>query len=141
MSAATLTETAYSRVYDLCSPVVTHYRDDLLKHDHASITANPDMPFIIWARECGTHLLMFHSSDSFPAAGVRVKYLFGDADREHMLNGVLSVAEHCERDNETRRVVYCDGTRVRTITKAQATKHIREYCALIRRQWRLAVFA
>ena len=64
-----------------------HYQTDLQEIDQRLIAQHPGVPFLHWTRDMGTHLAFLHEPDwtGWPAKGVQVNYLFGMADREHIM--------------------------------------------------------
>lgn len=93
------------KTYDLlvskCLPFMWHYQNDLLEIDQRLIASHPGVPFFHWTRDCGTHIAFMHEPDwtGWPAKGVKVPYLFGHADREHILRGeALGTAEYLARN-------------------------------------------
>jgi len=78
--------TYYAQVKKLADPIIKYYRDDLVKHDRNSLR-NYKGEFIHITKETGTHLFRLIPYDEYPKAGEKVPYLFGTADRDHILKG------------------------------------------------------
>lgn len=132
------TMTVYDELLESVSPIVEHYRTDL-DIDRQMIDDNPGMPFLHWTSESGTHLVMLHPADheDFPPKGEWVPYLFGTADRYHILNGVKSYAE-CLKDTH-QLVHYFDGKRLRKIDPAQAVKIASDYVKRVEGEWNVRI--
>ena len=86
-------KTIYQQLKGRVLHLLEGYREDLTKHDRNWLEANPDTPFLHATRRLGTDLLELCPADQYPAKGELVPYLFGEADREHMARGIVSVAE------------------------------------------------
>lgn len=117
-----------------CDGIVKHYRDDLHKHDKAQLEANEEStPFLHFARECGTHLLMLIPDDGYPAQGARVPHLFGTSDREHLLAQVNPFVATCSRECAT--IHYWNGRTLRAVSADKAKDIAAEYVRGIYHRW------
>jgi hypothetical protein len=76
-------------------PLMEAYQSDL-EHDRALIEAFPSCEFIHATRSTGTNIFILHKADSitWPAAGVKIPYLFGMADRRHILTDGGNMLRH-----------------------------------------------
>jgi hypothetical protein len=130
--------TVYEQVYAKSSPLITAYRDDLEKIDRQYIDANPGMPFIHYTREWGTHLYFLVKSSELPAAGVEVPYLFGHADRQHMVDELVSCTRyHADPRNGTMLLVlHFDGAKIHETSISGATGIAETWRNGIMRQWK-----
>lgn len=121
--------TVFEQLFTSTQSIVAYYRTDF-QHDEKEITAAPGVPFLHFAYECGTHLIMLHpaESPSWPAEGVEVPYLFGQADRHRILRGIrfyhLAVVHNHRNDG---RWTYYDGTLLAEVTAEKARSIIDEY--------------
>ena len=137
MSIATIT-TTYDELYALVTDQVKHYRTDLTEHDQRMLEENPGVPFLHCARECGTFMQLLHEADSdyWPAKGTEIPYLFGHADREHILSQILPVIRGCwKQDANDRTIRYYNGVTTKLITHRQALEIAQDYVYGIGRQW------
>lgn len=118
-----------------CIPLIEHYKDELLVIDVKAIAEHPGMPFVHYARKWGTQLMMLapHDHPCWPARGVHEPYLFGTADREHMLKGLCDVAEY--RFEDFRQAHYFDGAILRPITLERAIAIVREHRTSVLHHW------
>lgn len=135
---ATPPKTAYEQLVDACLPLIEAYRDDLLKHDKLWFEQNPGVPFLHWTRPCGTTICGLPAADSYPKGGERVKYLFGTADRWHLLKEVVEMAEHHTRPSNSPEQFTChhfDGKKLRKITIETAVDVARQYVRRIEAEW------
>ena len=76
----------------------------------------------------------------WPKYGERVKYLFGSADRDHVLDQKIVVAKyHTIKSNspESFRCHHFDGSRLRAITVDAAVVVAERYAVKIRETWRI----
>lgn len=131
----------YEQLAAQVRPVLTHYRDDLEKWDRQAIEKkHPGVPFLHWACSSSTHIVMLVDADSYPPAGKHVPYLFGTADREHILRQSVEYAKYFLRPEGQRAdgylVHHYDGTRLRQITCADALVVAESYRGRIQREWR-----
>lgn len=97
-------------------PMMTFYLDDL-KIDENLILANPNIPFIHLTRECGTTLIMMEPWDHeiYPLHGESVPYLFGFADRYHILKAKREIFDtYDEYENTKLSILYLNGNIVVT---------------------------
>ena len=75
-------------------PLMTNYIKDLLTHDKEQLDKlDNSIPFIHFTRKMGTGLIIL-SSDNWPARGETIPYIFGTADRNHLLREVKNTANH-----------------------------------------------
>lgn len=126
------------------SKEIKSYRTDL-GHD-ARILRSQDKPpsFLHFAGECGTHIVPLESpsSEIFPPAGERVPFLFGYADRHHILESAIHLVRAMKNGVTHRLVQYVDKGKCQEITKDEAllivTKHVNWVEDCWRRQARRA---
>jgi len=83
----------YEQLEAAVLPLLEDFQTDLTVHDRAAIEARPGCPFIVWARSTGTDMTILRRAKDFPPEGVKVPYLFGWSDREHILDETTAVAE------------------------------------------------
>jgi hypothetical protein len=122
---------SYAQLYVLASPRLKDHRNDLEKWDREIIERMPGCPYLHYTRESGTHIVMMPPADSeyYPKAGEYVKYLFGMAEREHILRGCVSMAEYFVNPCNSFRglVLHYDGRRFWEIDASKALEIAREY--------------
>lgn len=140
--SATAQATLYDQLHELVLPLLEAYHNDLLVHDRCALEACPGIPFLHWTRRTGTDLVFLPAVDdrSWPAPGEVVPFLFGTADRDHLLASKLISAEYHSDKHVPRSllVLYFDGRRLRQIDEAQAVKIAREYRDRIEAEWERA---
>ena len=134
----------YDLLYAMADPMLRGYRADLEKHDKEALEANPGVPFLHWTRRNGTHITFLPDADTYPAVGVSVPYLFGSADRRHVLKEKACNARHflnpCYEDSTRGAiVVHFDGRKLRRITAQRALEIVQEYQRRIDNEWRVYV--
>lgn len=133
----------YQQIVSLCLPLIEAYENDLLLHDRRMIVQHPEWPFLHWTRDTGTHMVQMPPADSdvWPAKGEVVPFLFGRADREHILKSTTVLAGSIHRDQlvpgnkRQRAVYYFDGKRLRSVTPAEAYQVAQEYVRKVQREW------
>jgi hypothetical protein len=74
--------------------------------------------------------------ETYPPEGKKIPYLFSKADRWHILAQIMPVFDSIERNENTRLLLYFDGSRLRKLTIARAKGILEEYVESIRRTWR-----
>lgn len=132
-----MTTSIYEQLESRVLPLLKAYHRDLIVHDRAAMEKYPGVPFLHWTRECGTHITHLIPLELYPPAGVRVPYLFGHADRQHILDEIVRFAQHFVKPLETPHICHhYDGTKLRQITNEQAVEIAREYYERIDREWR-----
>ncbi len=118
-------------------PLMTAYFEDLTEIDRKAIAEKPGVPFLHWTREWGTGLQFLLPADdaSWPAKGEVVPYLFGRADREHILTQNREVAAYYLTMGQTRIAHYFDGRTLREITTQDAVMIAAEHGRKVRDEW------
>ena len=133
--------TIYEQLEAECLPLIERHHNDLTVIDRQCIEANPGVPFLHWTRSCGTTIVFLPShtdTDAYPPYGVRVKYLFGTADREHILKEKVGMAEYHTRPANSPEGYSCryyDGTRMRCLSVQKAVEVAKAYAKPIEAQW------
>jgi hypothetical protein len=113
----------YEQLEAAVLPMMTDYQGDLTKWDRAMIEKNPGMLFLHYARESNTYLIMLMPPSDYPPRGEYVPYLFGQADRRHIVSQVTEMAEYFTmRSNLPKLVHYFDGKRLRKIDEGEAKR-------------------
>lgn len=120
-------------------PFIKAFRDDLIKHDRSAIQKNPDIPFLHFTGENGTHIVQFHPATDYPPAGERVPYLFGTADRCHILNQHVDIVKHLVEKPDFRQelILYSDGKSVKQIDGERALCLVDQYRIDIESAWNM----
>ncbi len=131
----------YQQLHALVRSRLLAYETDLETHDKEAIETSPGVPFLHWTRDSGTEIVMLWDmkSDVWPMYGVQVPYLFGTADRNHMLDQKIAIAEwHLRTPSGGDNKYIChyyDGVRIMPVTCAKAVEIAKEYARPIRRHW------
>lgn len=127
---------AYKEIEKIVLPLMTDYQTDLTKHDKAEIARNPNTPFLHYSGDTGTGLIMLVGPEEYPKKGEMVPYLFGQADRHHILKQCLEMAEYYDKERYyAKRVLYFDGKVLKQIEHKKAVDIAKQYAAGIRRHW------
>ena len=120
----------YQQLETECLPLMTGYQADLTTHDKAAIEDNRCTPFLHWTHDTGTHIDFLMEASEYPKAGERVRYLFGEANRWHIVGEIQHMAEYFLRPcNEPHRytVHHYDGVKLRKITVEKALEIAKAY--------------
>lgn len=134
---ANRTLTVYQQVKRRSLPIIEAYHDDLLKHDREWLSKHDGIPFLHYTRACGTHMIPMYPEESLPAKGVRVKYLFGTADRDHIARQVKEMAAYLAgSERKTQKLVlHFDGKRLSEVTIDEAVKIAGDYYWKLSSRW------
>ncbi len=132
----------YTQLETLCLPLIESYQADLTTHDKAALAdpRNVGLPFIHWTRKYGTHLSFLLPDDDrrFPACGLKVPYLFGEADRHHIVSDVVDVAKYWDSpqaDGSVLRVTHYNGTELCECTARDAVRFCEMWRDLLFAEW------
>lgn len=134
---ATANETIYEALDKSVRPTLMRYHTDL-GYDKEAIEEHPGVPFLHWAGDSSTHIIMLVPESEYPKEGVEVEYLFGVADRHHILNGVQVMAKYFTNPcgGKTLHCHHYDGRKLRRITIEKAVEIAQDYCRQIEREWK-----
>lgn len=127
----------YNQLAKACLPMIQSHRDDLLVHDKLSIEDNECVPFLHWTRPLGTSITFMPPIDhpSWPKYGEHVKYLFGTADREHILSQIVGAAKYHADNPQKYMCHHYDGKILRSTSCERAVLIANEYARPIRNVW------
>jgi len=129
----------YQELFEKVSPIIKFYREDLEKWDYESITKEDvGIPFLHFTGDTGTHMVVLHPADSkiFPPNGTKVEYLFGTANRNHILKEKLSKTQNMRTLNRQDCKLYFDGKRLKEISQEKTEKICLEYVNRVKRDWK-----
>jgi len=108
-------------------PFIEDYQKDLLVHDKNHLDKFPDRPFLHFTGSTGTHIITLFFLEDYPKKYEQVPYLFGKADRDHILNELTSVVECMNRCNRMDLILYFDGKKLNEISYETAKLKVAEY--------------
>ncbi len=128
----------YEELQEMSLPLLEAYETDLT-HDKNWIEENPGVPFMHYTRATGTHLISLGSAGSYPPPGTRVKYLFGTADREKILQDKLEIQDWFESPvrKPPKLILHYDGRMLKQVTLGKAREIVEDYIRTIKSQWKL----
>ena len=127
----------YKQLETVVLPKMTDYQTDLIKHDKEWIKANPGVPFLHYSSNTGTHIIPFTKRDDYPAKGVKVPYLFGEADREHMLKEKVEIAKYFNKERYYAKWVhYFNGKELLEISHGFAIELATAYTIGVKNGWK-----
>jgi hypothetical protein len=125
------------------SSLILNYRDDFEVHDRETIADIAPSPFLHWAHRDGTQLAALFPADCerWPAPGVEVKYLFGVADRWHILKQIEEMADYLAdpargHADDPRHATYFDGHRFRDVCLTEAASIAAGHVKTVSAAWR-----
>lgn len=124
----------YKELVLLSLPHMEAYYDDLLVHDRKAIEEN-DAPFLHFTGESGTYIVFLDLPEAYPAKDEYVPYLFGTAERVHMLEQKKIMVECAKKYSRQKLIMYFDGSRLRQITQENAEIIINEYIRGVKYYW------
>ena len=83
---------------------------------------------LIFTHECGSHAINLYDYADYPAEGVSVPYLFGHANRWHILKECSSILE-CESVKNAPLIHYYDSSvgRIKKVSFSQACELVTRY--------------
>lgn len=118
------TQAIMDAYFELASPIVKHYREDIeIDKDILS----KGHPTVFYLREYGTHATEMPPLSVYPAEGVRVKYLFGTKDRRGLLRQLVLANDLHLANSEVQLIVYFTGTDIKVIDADKAKAIVDEY--------------
>jgi hypothetical protein len=124
------------QVKEKALPIIQHYKEDLTKHDRASFRKHPGIPFLHFTGDTGTYLFFLQASDQYPPYGERVPYLFGTADRRHILKDQVDMIIALRKYNRQDLILYFDGRKLKQITQDEAEGIAKDYQQKILNEWK-----
>jgi len=126
----------YKKLEELTLPFIESYVEDLTKHDRTMIEDKPGVPFLHFTGKLGTHMVLLDASDKYPPAGETVRFLFGWADRHHIL-AQKGVIVRCMPDTMRQKLImHFDGTALRQVSQKKAEEIVDAYMESVRRAWK-----
>lgn len=112
------------------------YHDDLLVHDKTELDRYPDHRFLHFTGSTGTTIITLYNADEYPNNDERVPYLFGTADRWHILKGITETLNCLPRCNRMDLILYFNGKTLKPITFERAQDIVRDYTQSIKYHWK-----
>lgn len=125
----------FEQVKEKALPLIEAYHNDLLIHDKISIEENPKVPFLHFTGDTGTHMIRLIPAKEYPTKGEEAKYLFGMADRYHILSQVVDIVRYMPQVNRRGLILYFDGKKLHEINQKKAEIIAEDYKLKILREW------
>lgn len=125
----------YDQLKEKADLFIKYYRDDLLVHDKNALEKNPNVPFLHFTGETGTHLIFLWPASFYPEAGQKYPYLFGMTDRERELSELPSYVESMPRYNRGELTLHFDGKVLCKVSNKEAKFIADEYVQKVRKEW------
>lgn len=118
-------------------PIIQAYHNDLVVHDKNTIAEYPGIPFLHFTGDTGTYMVMMlpHDHKGWPRESERVPYIFGTADRWHILKGLRDYVQGMKRVNRQDLILHFNGKTFREIAQSDAEYIIEEYIRSITHSW------
>jgi len=136
-------ETLYAELHKRCIHKISKFESDLTAIDREWLIEHPGVPFIHVTRTYGTHLLALWPATQYPAPGEYVPYMFGVADRGHILHGLTDFLEAIVKVHagQVQQWLYYDGQRLVDATEARARTIVAKHIAATEAAWKKATVA
>ena len=83
----------YNKIKKNSLPLMTDYEGDLVEHDYNNIINSEKCSFLHFTRKMGTYLIKLSTVD-YPAENRTIPYLFGTADRNHLLKQIITMVDY-----------------------------------------------
>jgi len=93
---------------------------------------------LVGLRESGTTLIPFTPAEKYPLKGEKVPYLFGRADREHLLQDVQGMTGYIIESPEHRIILYLSGEKIYRVDYKTARALAALYIQDTKRKWNMA---
>lgn len=100
--------------------ILQNYLRDFYYHDRNHIESDPYRKFILCIRENGSHLTLMHNAEDYPCDGEIVPFVFGQADREHILTNTREALQYIM--SESKQFFYFDGENVHDVDPSDASR-------------------
>jgi|SRR6187402_272193 len=138
MSSVEAAVSPFEVIREASLKVMVTYQSDL-EIDRAEIEKNEGVPFLHFTRASGTYMVMLLPYDRLPGKGLRVPYLFSDADRNHVINQIEKMSGYYHSRNEGRMgeclvTQYFDGVKVKKIGADRAAQIGIDHAASLRKK-------
>jgi hypothetical protein len=130
--------TAYTALRQPVLAKMKSYQRDFLVHDRRAWRQFPGVEFLHFTRETGTTLVFLfpHDHPIWPHEGVHVKYLFGTADRWHILTQISKLTEYeCGLIQTPRLCYHGRSGHVVAVTPEDALNIAHTFEAQVRGAW------
>jgi hypothetical protein len=129
--------TIFEEVIKKALPVMEAYQNDLNIDRNTISLLTENTRYIHYTGTTGTYLELLpdHDSELYPPKGERIPFLFGTADRDHILNSKTDMIDCLKRNNRSTLIQYYNGKVAYTITIKQAEAITREYADSIKNSW------
>ena len=102
-------DTLHDRLMNLAEGFIKDYRDDLLVHDKNAMAEREGVPFLHFTGESGTIMEFLLPYGMYPPKGTKIPYLFGKADRRHILDEIKSTVFYARKSTRQGLILYYDG--------------------------------
>jgi hypothetical protein len=129
--------TNYEMLMYYSLPHLKGYFGDLIEHDRDALDRFPGTPYLHWTRDLGTHISFLYPTRLLPANGETVPYLFGKANRKHIVEETVCMAEYFTRPtaDKTVLVLYYDGAVLKQVSLQDAFNIAYSYKVTILAEW------
>jgi hypothetical protein len=124
----------YEQIKTKADPIITSYRDDLLKHDREFLDQAPDdLPFLHYTRDSGTHIVALHPAlhlDEIFHESELIRYLFGTVTRPQFIQKKLEEHEGIMSTFGSRIeliLYYGPQTGLEPVSESQALAVVQDY--------------
>ena len=117
----------HEKLVEKALPHIEAYQDDLLMHDKTELDNYPGRRFLHFTGTTGTNMITLYWPEDYPGPGERVRYLFGTADRYHILKQVTELINCLPRHDRMSLIMYYDGKTLKEVTLNEAKGIVSDY--------------
>lgn len=120
----------YNRLFNLVEKHITHYREDLTKHDLNSIEKRPGVKFIHITRKTGTCIIFLSDiqKDLKEIQPGTSQTLFREGTTtEEVIKGKHTFIDYYLNEGTRKAVIYFDGQKLTKTTPEKARKIFKDY--------------
>lgn len=131
----------FKQIMEKSLPLIENYENDLLVHDKKTIKGlKKTIPFLHYTNKNGTHLVIFHLYEDYPKDGESIRYIFGHADRDHLLNQVKEIISFFRRKKQELILYYNGNGKLSEVTQSRAEELGKEYDHIMRDKFRKVIY-
>ena len=124
----------YNKIKRNSLPLLEAFEIDLLKHDYNDILKSEKCSFLHFTRNYGTHIVKL-STENYPEKNEIVPYLFGKADRNHILKQKSTIVETLKTSCLIVQYYNVDTDTVKLISMDEARSIVQSFTLETLKKW------
>ena len=125
----------HEKLVEKALPHIEAYQDDLLVHDKTELDNYPGRRFLHFTGNTGTNIITLYWLEDYPKKDEWVPYLFGTADRQHILKGISETLKCMPNCNRMSLILHYDGKDLKIITYNQAKEIVSDYTYMMNNEF------